>query len=200
MNKRRMPGYILKVDFAKAFDLVDWEFLLDLLKARGFGPKWMEWMKNILASTKANVLINGSPNGYIRYLRGLHQGDPLSPLLFILVTDLLSTMFKYALDSRILVGVPLGPFKNRCNLHYANDLLVLTTGGLEDLRIVKLILYLFEGMSGLHVNYFKTCLYSVRMGVLPEEATTGIMNCHVGVLQVTYLGIPISGGRPRKKD
>lgn len=72
MNKRRMPGYILKVDFAKAFDLVDLEFLLDLLKARGFGPKWMEWMKNILASTKANVLINGSPNGYIRYLRGLH--------------------------------------------------------------------------------------------------------------------------------
>lgn len=72
MNKRRMLGYILKVDFAKAFDLVDLEFLLDLLKARGFGPKWMEWMKNILASTKANVLINGSPNGYIRYLRGLH--------------------------------------------------------------------------------------------------------------------------------
>lgn len=58
-------------------------------------------------------------------------------------------MFKHALDSRILVGVPLGPFKNRCNLHYADDLLVLTTGGLEDLRIVKLILYLFEGMSGL---------------------------------------------------
>ncbi|XP_039140399.1 uncharacterized protein LOC120277606 [Dioscorea cayenensis subsp. rotundata] len=123
LKKRRIPGYILKEDFSKAFDLVDWEFLLDLLKARGFGSKWLGWIERILASTKANVLINGAPNGYIRYCRGLRQGDPLSPLLFILITDVLSSMFRHALDSRILVGVPLGPGRNRCNLHFADDLL-----------------------------------------------------------------------------
>lgn len=166
MNLRRLPGYSLKVDFAKAFDLVDWEFLLELLKARGFGAKWLACIENILSSTKANVLVNESPNGYIRYQRGLCQGDPLSPLLFILVTDVLSVMFNQALESRVLVGVSLGPFKNRCNLHYADDLLILTSRGLEDLRIVKLILYLFEGLSGPQANFSKTCLYSVRMGVL----------------------------------
>lgn len=54
-------------------------------------------------------------------------------------------MFAHALRSKILVGVPLGEFGSRCNLHYADDLLVLTTGGIEDLRIVKLILFVFEG-------------------------------------------------------
>lgn len=81
-KKRRIPGYILKVDFAKPFDLVDWEFLLELLAAREFGSRWLGWMDNILSSTKANVLVNGAPNGYIRYRGGLRQGDPLSPLLF----------------------------------------------------------------------------------------------------------------------
>lgn len=162
MNMRRLPEYILKVDFAKAFDLVDWEFLLELLKDRGFGVKWLAWIENILSSTKANVLVNGSPNGYIRYNRGLRQGNPLSPLLFVLVTDALSAMFNHALDSRVLVDVPLGSFKNRCNLHNADDLLFLTSGGLEDLRIVKLNLYLFEGMSRLQANFLKKCLYTAR--------------------------------------
>ncbi|XP_039129007.1 uncharacterized protein LOC120265183 [Dioscorea cayenensis subsp. rotundata] len=127
MKRRRLPGYILKVDFAKAFDLVDWEFLLELLKARGFGDK------------------------------GLRQGDPLSLLLFILVTDMLSVMFNHALESK---------------------------GGLEDLRIVKLILYIFE----------------VCTGVVPEKAAVLTMNCATGLLPVIFLGIPISGGRPRKQD
>lgn len=65
------------MDFAKAFDTVEWEFLFDLLKARGFGKRWLNWIQNILFSSKANILVNGSPNGYIRYHRGLRQGDPL---------------------------------------------------------------------------------------------------------------------------
>lgn len=146
------------------------------------------------------MLVNGSPNGYIRYQRALRQGDPLSPLLFVLVTDVLSTMFNHALEAKVLVDVPLGPFKNRCNLHYADDLLILTSGELEDLRIVKLILYLFEGLSGLQANFSKTCLYSVKSGVLPDEAAALTLNCTTGFLLVTYLDIPISGGRPHKQD
>lgn len=57
--------------------------------------------------------------------------------------DALNSMFSQALRSKILVGVPLSEFGRSCNLYYADDLLVLTTGGLEDLTIVKLILYLF---------------------------------------------------------
>lgn len=107
-----------------------------------------------------SVLINGSPNGYIRYQRGLRQGDPLSPLLFVLVMDVLCTIFTNGLQSKILVGVPLGEFGSMCNLHYADDMLILSTGGLEDLRIIKVILYVFEGLSGLKTNFAKTCMFS----------------------------------------
>lgn len=104
IHKRRLPGHILKVDFNKAFDRVDWDFLFDLLEARGFGGCWIGWIKCILFSSKASILVNGSPNGYVRYKSGLRQGDPLSPLLFVLVTDVLSSMFAHALRSKVLVG------------------------------------------------------------------------------------------------
>lgn len=170
------------------------------MRARGFGPKSVTWIHNILVSSKANILVNGSPNGYIRYQRGLRQGDPLSPLLFVLVTDVLSAMFKHALRSKVLVGVPLGVFGSRCNLHYADDLLVLTTGGLDDLRIIKLILYIFEGLSGLKTNFAKTCLYSSEIGVLPHVDAAATLNCQVGHLPILYLGVPIAGRRPRRQD
>lgn len=82
----------------------------------------------------------GSLIGYIRYQRGLRQGDPLSPLPFILMTDVLSLTFAHALNAKILIGVPLGEFGSKCNLYYADDLLVLTSRRLEDLRIIKQIL------------------------------------------------------------
>lgn len=123
IHKHRLLGRILKVDFMKAYDLVDCEFLIDLLKAKGFGERWLGWIHNILFSSKANILMNGSPNGYIHYQRGLRPGDQLSPMLFVLVTDALSSMFSHVLRSKILVCVPLGEFGTKCNMHYANDLL-----------------------------------------------------------------------------
>ncbi|XP_039118934.1 uncharacterized protein LOC120255100 [Dioscorea cayenensis subsp. rotundata] len=133
-------------------------------------------------------------------LRGLRQGDSLSLMLFTLVMDVLSSMFVHALNTKVLVGVPLGEFGSSCNLHYADDLLILTIGGLEDLRVVKLILYVFEGLTGLETNFDKTCLYSSKIGELPEVATAETLSCVMGTLLVTYLGIPISRSRPRKQD
>lgn len=70
----------------------------------------------------------------------------------MLVTDTLCAMFAHVFQSKVLVGVPLGEFGSMCNLHYADDLIIISTGGLEDLRIIKLILFVFEGMSGLATN------------------------------------------------
>lgn len=110
------------------------------------------------------------------------------------------SMFFHALRSQVLIEVPLGEFGSKYNLHYADDLLVLTMRGLKDLKTLKLILYLFESMTGLKTNFSKTCLYSSNMGELPEVTIAETLNCTVGTLPITYLGIPISGRRPRKLE
>lgn len=167
LHKRQLLGHILKVDFSKAFDLVDWDFLFNLLEARGFGRRWVGWIKSLLCFSKTTIIINGSQSDYVRYRRGLKQGDPLSPLLFVLVKNVLGSMFKHTLNSGVLVGVPLGDQEWMCNLHYANDLLILTTGGLEDLRIIKLLLYLFKGLCRLETNFSKMFLL-LESGLTPE--------------------------------
>ncbi|XP_039144849.1 uncharacterized protein LOC120282161 [Dioscorea cayenensis subsp. rotundata] len=193
-------GQILP-DCKKAFDSVDWGFLLELLRARGFGERWIGWVRTILASSKAKFLVNNAQCGYVRFRRGLRQGDPLSPLLFVLVVDVLSSMFNHALNTGILHGIPLGGSGVKmCHLQYADDLLVMSTGGAEDLRIIKLILYVFEGLSGLAINSEKTCLYTSQKNLEPQAFLARTLHCSVGVLPLTYLGIPISGGKPRKQD
>lgn len=116
------------------------------------------------------------------------------------MTDVLGTMFSHALNFRVLVRVPLGNQGRMCNLHYTDNLLILTTGGLEDLHIIKLLLYLFEGMSGLETNFSKTCLFSSRLDRLPSQAESRTLSYVVDRLPVTYLGIPISERKPRKMD
>lgn len=65
---------------------------------------------------------------------------------------------------------------------------------------MKLILYLFEGIIGSETNFIKNCLFSTRMSELPEATAAKTLNCGVGLLPVTYLGVLISGRRPRRQD
>lgn len=71
LQKLKLQGLILKVDFFKAFDTVDWNFLFVLLRARGFSEKWTGWIQTILMSSKASFHVNGTQCGYVHYRRGL---------------------------------------------------------------------------------------------------------------------------------
>lgn len=79
------PSLLCKLDIEKAFDHVNWGFLIHLLKRCGFSNKWRQWISFCLSTVRFSILINGSPCSFFGSSRGLQQGNPLSPLLFMLV-------------------------------------------------------------------------------------------------------------------
>lgn len=85
-------GLVLKLDYEKAYDKVNLDFVYEVLKLRGFGPKWISWVKSLTKNGSVGVKLNGIESDFFIMGKGLRQGDPFSPLLFNLVVDVFSRM------------------------------------------------------------------------------------------------------------
>ncbi|XP_020258606.1 uncharacterized protein LOC109835017 [Asparagus officinalis] len=190
-----------KVDFYKAFDCVNWSFLLSLLKARGFGPKWCLWIQYILSSSKSAVLVNGSPTKFFRCFRGLKQGDPLSPLLFLLVADVLSKLLYRSAALGDLSDLNLKGQLNSIRLiQFADDTIIFSKATPSDMATLNAILHIFANISGLHVNHQKSNLF--YLGKIPHKGKklAKILSCSVGSLPFSYLGLPLKRGSLSKRE
>ena len=77
-------GVLWKLDLEKAYDHINWDFLMSVMQKMGFGEKWAGWIRWCISTASFSVLINGSPTGFFQSTRGLRQGDPISPYLFVL--------------------------------------------------------------------------------------------------------------------
>ncbi|XP_071715046.1 uncharacterized mitochondrial protein AtMg01250-like [Rutidosis leptorrhynchoides] len=117
---------LFKVDFEKAFDCLNWNFLMEVMESMGFGAKWRNWIFACLKSASVSILVNGSPTSEFTLKRGIRQGDPLSPFLFIIAAEGLNILTNAATEKGLFKGVEIGEDKVKIShLQYADDTIFL---------------------------------------------------------------------------
>jgi hypothetical protein len=151
---------LLKLDISKAFDSVSWAFFLEILSHQGSGPIWCNLIFNLFTSS-TQVLLNGSPGNHITHQRRLRQGDPLSPMLFVLVMDVLSSLFRAAESRGLLQSLGGAGVQSRLSI-YVDDVVLFIKPIEEDLNCARMILNCFGSASGLVTNLQKSCAIPIR--------------------------------------
>ena len=146
-----LPGYLIAIDFEKAFDSVAHSFVQDVLLSFGFGPSFRRWIDIMYKNAVSCVFNGGKSTGYFKVEKGVRQGDPMSPYLFILCVEVLAHSIRK--DVQIL-GLPFGENEVKQVL-YADDITLLVQD-MESIRRLELIFGSFRQISGLKLNKDKT--------------------------------------------
>ncbi|GJY72059.1 RNA-directed DNA polymerase, eukaryota, reverse transcriptase zinc-binding domain protein [Tanacetum coccineum] len=197
---KKKHSFILKIDFEKAYDSVRWDYLDDVLRKFGFGEKWCGWIQECLRSSWGSVLVNGSPTEEFQFFKGLKQGDPLSPFIFILVMESLHISFKRVVDAGMFNGIVLNSVMHLSHMFYADDAVFMGQWSTKNIDTIIYVLKCFHRASGLSINLSKSKLLGV---VVSEDRVVQAANrigCGVLKAPFAYLGSKVGGNMSRIKS
>lgn len=167
-HKDRGPKRItLKVDIAKAFDTINWNFIFNLLQGLDIPHDYLSWVYPCVTTSSFMIGFNGTVQGNFRSNRGLRQGDPLSPYMFVMAMNCLSILLNKAAEE--------GEFgyHHHCKnskltyLCFADDLLIFCDGSLRSVKNILQVFHQFSLVSGLSVSIAKTSFFTC--GLSPSE-------------------------------
>ncbi|XP_062021441.1 uncharacterized protein LOC133738016 [Rosa rugosa] len=159
--KARHGAMAVKLDLEKAYDFLDWNYICCVLSKFGFSSKWIDLIMECVSSVSFSILINGKAKGHFKPSRGLRQGDPISPYIFILCTEpLIRSLNAASTTSKHHVGLLSSPNGVRVsNLLFADDCLIFGRGSPKAARNITRILSRFAACSGQHINSDKSSVY-----------------------------------------
>ncbi|GJY50398.1 RNA-directed DNA polymerase, eukaryota [Tanacetum coccineum] len=196
-KRKRKQAMIFKVYFAKAYDSVRWDYLMEVLQAFGFGPNWCKWVWGTLSSAMASVLINGSPSKEFAFYRGLKQGDPLAPFLFILVMESLHLSFTRTVNEGLFTGLQLNESMTLSHHFYADDVVFIGEWSDSNMENIVIILKSFFLASGLKINIQKSHIMGVGVadGLIHQAAS--LIGCAIMKTPFRYLGVLVGNNSLR---
>ena len=180
----------MKLDIHKAFDTVNLGYLLEVLQALGFRPRWHEWVSILFRTSSSSTLLNGRHGPSFSHARGVRQGDPLSPMLFILAMDPLQRLLDQATQHGILTPLPLTAAKWRASM-YADVAAIFINPKLEDVEALKIILQAFGSFSGLHINLEKSSVHPIRCENIDLDHVLSPFTGTRGTFPCKYLGLQL---------
>jgi hypothetical protein len=145
LHTKKLNGVILKLDFEKAYDKVKWSFLHQTLRMKGFSHEWCDLINDFMSGGSVAMRVNDDTGHYFQTRKGLRQGDPLSPMLFNIVANMLAILIERAKSDGLHEGViPHLVDGGSSILQYAKDTILFIEHDLEKARNLKLILAAFE--------------------------------------------------------
>jgi hypothetical protein len=166
-----------------------------------FSTKWCEWINQVVKGGSVSIKVNDDIGHYFQTKNGLRQGDPLSPILFNLVADMLPIFIERAKNngdfSEVLPHLVDGGLSI---LQYAEDTILFMEHDLVQAKNLKLVLSAFEQLSGLKINFHKSELYCYGAAKELEYEYARLFGCKTGNTSFKYLGIPMHHRKLSNKD
>ena len=191
----------LKLDISKAYDRVDWNFLKQRMRSMGFCRTWISWIMMCVRTVSYEVCFNGSSIGPIIPERGLRQGDPLSPYLFLLCVEGLSDSINIAATNGVINGSKISATAPVItHLLFADDSFLFFKADAIEATAVKELLNVYEQQSGQSVNFQKSgVFFSSNVRLDKQRELIDILGVTKALEDSKYLGLPSLVGRSKKK-
>ena len=181
---------MLKVDLRKAFDCVRWDFILASLRALAIPESYIRLVSECLSTASFSVSINGALGGFFNNSKGIRQGDPMSPYLFVLAMECLSRLLASRFETGIIGYHPRTENVAISHLMFADDVMIFFDGSSNSLHGIAECLDDFASWSGLSMNATKTELFTAGLDQTESSALMGY-GFPSGSFPIRYLGLPL---------
>ena len=200
-HQKGKTGFMaMKLDMSKAYDRVEWKYLEQIMIRMGFAEKWVALMMECISTVSYSIIINGDPSPTIHPTRGIRQGDPLSPYLFLFCTEGLHSLLQHSADFGQIRGVSickLGP--RLTHLFFANDSLLFCRSTISECQKIQESLDFYEKASGQQLNRAKSSLlFSKSTFSLAIEQITNYLGAKEVKNYEKYLGLPSLIGKNKR--